>query len=155
DADFVQEVLASEPHDWRRRVIGLQNMLAPPAGSRLMAGHTILDPAGGVVGRDERDLAWPVIERRQVLRLRGERIGTFVVSRSLRYGVEESLFAAVLGAAMGMLVFASLRMLPRAARESAQKQATLDALINSIPYSIFYKSTDGTYLGCNEAFSRI
>jgi two-component system, sensor histidine kinase and response regulator len=43
----------------------------------------------------------------------------------------------------------------RNAEEMARQQATLNALINAIPYSIFYKSTDGRYLGCNEAFAHI
>jgi two-component system sensor histidine kinase/response regulator len=43
----------------------------------------------------------------------------------------------------------------RSAEVAGRHQATLDALINAIPYSIYYKSIDGRYLGCNEAFARI
>jgi two-component system sensor histidine kinase/response regulator len=43
----------------------------------------------------------------------------------------------------------------RTAEQQARQQATLDALINAIPYSIFYKSVEGHYIGCNEAFGRI
>jgi two-component system sensor histidine kinase/response regulator len=43
----------------------------------------------------------------------------------------------------------------RSAEQAARHEATLNALINAIPYSIFYKSTEGVYLGCNEAFARI
>ncbi|HVZ43129.1 MAG TPA: response regulator [Ramlibacter sp.] len=38
---------------------------------------------------------------------------------------------------------------------AARQQATLDALINAIPYSIYYKSIEGVYLGCNDAFAQI
>ncbi len=42
------------------------------------------------------------------------------------------------------------------ATEQAQReQATMSALINSIPDPIFYKNTQGRYLGCNEAFAEL
>jgi len=63
-----------------------------------------------------------------------------------RRRTEEALHAARLN---------ELEEQKRSAELSARHQATLDALINAIPYSIFYKDTQGRYLGCNEAFARI
>jgi PAS domain S-box-containing protein len=37
----------------------------------------------------------------------------------------------------------------------AESQATMSALINSIPDLIFYKNPDGVYLGCNDAFGEM
>jgi len=42
----------------------------------------------------------------------------------------------------------------KATEEKARQQATLNALINSMPDLIYYKDPAGTYLGCNDAFAR-
>jgi len=42
-----------------------------------------------------------------------------------------------------------------AERESRRRQATIVALIDSIPDPMFYKGADGVYLGCNEAFAKM
>ena len=42
-----------------------------------------------------------------------------------------------------------------AEQEKLQQQALLTSLINSIPDSISYRSLDGVYLGCNEAFEAL
>lgn len=39
-------------------------------------------------------------------------------------------------------------------KEIDEKQALLEALIDSIPDLIFYKSINGVYMGCNKAFER-
>jgi two-component system, sensor histidine kinase and response regulator len=72
----------------------------------------------------------------------------------------ETGMVSLVGLALGLAIFATLRLLPmralrKATEEASRRQATLDALINAIPYSIFYKGVDGRYLGCNEAFARI
>jgi len=38
---------------------------------------------------------------------------------------------------------------------AAESQATMTALINSIPDLIFYKSPEGVYIGCNDAFGEL
>jgi len=44
----------------------------------------------------------------------------------------------------------------KTAIEQAQReQATMRSLINAIPDPIFYKNTQGRYLGCNEAFAEL
>lgn len=40
-------------------------------------------------------------------------------------------------------------------RKVAEKQATISALINSIPDLIFFKNVEGVYLGCNDAFAEL
>ena len=42
--------------------------------------------------------------------------------------------------------------LKRAERDKSQQADTLQSLINSIPDAISYRSPDGVYLGCNDAF---
>jgi len=42
----------------------------------------------------------------------------------------------------------------RTAREIEQQRATMAALLNALPDPIYYKDTDGTYLGCNAAYAR-
>jgi two-component system sensor histidine kinase/response regulator len=58
----------------------------------------------------------------------------------------------------GICVCASIRdVTERKLAESklADKQATIEALINSIPDLIFFKNPEGVYLGCNQAFGAL
>ncbi|HET6827398.1 MAG TPA: PAS domain-containing protein, partial [Ramlibacter sp.] len=84
----------------------------------------------------------------RILPLRALRkaVRTLTHEQERRHATEEALHAAQLKEAQERA---------RGAEQAARQQATLDALINAIPYSIFYKSTDGHYLGCNEAFAQI
>jgi two-component system, sensor histidine kinase and response regulator len=94
-----------------------------------------------------------VLESRRALYAGKEVTGWLVNTRSLRPTVIESLWLSLAGLLLAGMVFATLRIFPVRALRS--HRATLDALINAIPYSIFYKSPDGRYLGCNAAFARI
>jgi two-component system sensor histidine kinase/response regulator len=84
----------------------------------------------------------------RILPLRALRkaVQTLTREQERRHATEEALHAAQLKEAQERA---------RGAEHAARQQATLDALINAIPYSIFYKSIDGRYLGCNEAFAQI
>ncbi|MGE0498827.1 MAG: response regulator [Ramlibacter sp.] len=42
-----------------------------------------------------------------------------------------------------------------AAEAAGRQQAMMVSLVNSIPEPVFYKDTQGRYLGCNEAFARV
>ena len=43
----------------------------------------------------------------------------------------------------------------KATDEKKREQATMSSLLNSIPDPIFYKSPEGRYIGCNEAFAEL
>jgi two-component system sensor histidine kinase/response regulator len=52
-----------------------------------------------------------------------------------------------------IVAFKDITAQKRAERETKRQQATLKAVINSIPDRVFYKDLEGRYLGCNIAFA--
>jgi PAS domain S-box-containing protein len=54
-----------------------------------------------------------------------------------------------------IICFKDITEQKRAGREACRQQAMLSALVDSIPDTIVYKDSEGTYLGCNEALARL
>ena len=52
-----------------------------------------------------------------------------------------------------VVTFKDITEQKHATEQAQREQDTMDSLVNSIPDLIFYKNTQGRYLGCNEAFA--
>ena len=57
--------------------------------------------------------------------------------------------------AVHVVTFQDITEQKNATEQTQREQATMHSLINSIPDPIFYKSPQGQYLGCNEAFAEL
>ena len=57
--------------------------------------------------------------------------------------------------AVNVVTFQDITELKNATEQAQREHATMDSLINAIPDPIFYKNTQGRYLGCNEAFAKV
>lgn len=167
DAELVKTWIEHTGGGWETGASRLAEKLAHPPQESAYERHQVLDAAGRVVVDVGDAVPAPVIRSERPLHLGTSVVGSLVNTRSLRPAVVETAAVAVAGLVLAGVLFITLRMLPLSAlrrtiarleqeqEQTARQQATLDALINAIPYSIFYKSPAGLYLGCNEAFARI
>ena len=57
--------------------------------------------------------------------------------------------------AVHVVTFQDITEQKNATEQTQREQATMHSLINSIPDPIFYKTPQGRYLGCNEAFAEL
>ena len=57
--------------------------------------------------------------------------------------------------AVNVVTFQDITELKNATEQAQREHAIMNSLINAIPDPIFYKNSQGRYLGCNEAFAKV
>ncbi|MBC8008397.1 MAG: hypothetical protein H7X76_10165, partial [Prolixibacteraceae bacterium] len=117
-AAFVTQV-ASTSDDWRRDVpILIESNLTP---SELPEVRYIRDASGMEIAHSGRPLSAPTISGSAVVAGREGPVGTVIVTRSMKPVVLSTLLVAALGAAFGMAIYGTLRVLPlRALRRTLE-----------------------------------
>jgi hypothetical protein len=109
-AAFVTQLVSASPDDWRQDVGGLLDTdLAPsdvPEQRRVEdSAHVVLATAGAV-------LHGPVVERAALVTGPEGPVGAVVIARSLKPILTQTGLVALLGVALGLSIYGSLRVLP-------------------------------------------
>ena len=109
-AAFVTQLVSASPDDWRQDVGGLLDTdLAPsdvPEQRRVEdSAHVVVATAGAV-------LHGPVVERAALVTGPEGPVGAVVIARSLQPILTQTGLVALLGVALGLSIYGSLRVLP-------------------------------------------
>lgn len=165
-ATFVTQAISVGEDDWRPQVAGLLDAELSP--SLLPETRSIRDGSGWSVSSGDQRLAGPLLSRSAPLFRQEGTVGEVVISRSLLPLVNETLIVAVLGALLGLAIYASLRVLPlrllrrtlaalrqreTQAREEAEEQ--LRVIFENASEGIVLFAEDGSIVSCNPAAVRM
>jgi two-component system sensor histidine kinase/response regulator len=191
NARLVSQIIAANADLWQFEQHRLTALLSHRSLKKTPESRTVFNAGGEVVVEARDEMRGPLVQETADLYDAGRKVGTLVISRSLRPAINFAAFLAVLFAPLAAVAFFCLRVLParslrravdllvverernramentldaaalkeievqkQAAEERARQQATLNALINSMPDLIYYKDPAGVYLGCNNAFAK-
>ena len=164
-AAFVTQV-ASTSDDWQRDVPALIEATLTP--SELPEERLIRDAAGREIAHHGLVLRPPVFSGKAVVAGREGPVGTVVVTRSMKPVLFSTLLVAALGAAFGLAIYGTLRVLPLRAlrrtlealhREEINAREETEERLNivfehSIEGIITFRK-NGIILTCNPAGARI
>lgn len=141
NARIVNQLINANPEMWRFEELRLLEVMSRRPGKRIPETRRALDLTGTVVAESAEKLDPPVDTRTAALLDSGRRVGTIEISRSMRPLIERTILLALLGFALGLAAFISLRTFPlRALRralwslfeEKERAQVTLKSIADGV-----------------------
>jgi two-component system, sensor histidine kinase and response regulator len=115
---LVQAMVDANPAGWEAAA-QLQSVLARRPGTGVPERRAVVNSAGAVVHEVKDELAAPLVSDAENLRIDGRIVGRLVMDRSLLPLILQTFIAALGSVVLGLLVFATMRLLPLRALDRA------------------------------------
>ena len=125
NARLASSIINANPQLWEYEQHRLENLLANRPGDGTGEARTVRNLKGVVVAENRDALEWPLLEKSADIHDSGRKVGSLVVTRSLRLLIEGTAAVALLAVLLAAAVFFSLRVLPLRALRSAVDQLVI------------------------------
>ena len=153
---IISGMINDNPEMWKYEQLRFEEILSRRPKSGTKETRRIIDNQNNVIAESADNISFPYLKKSYDLKESGVTVGKIEIYRSWRPLLLNGLFAFIIGALIAISIFFCINILFREliqTEKALQESKTfLNILLNSIPVPVFYKDTDGRYLGFNTAY---
>ena len=157
---WVSHLAAEKPESWSLETASLKDFLLREIPSRRMEVRRIVDARGNVITETDGRVVTPMIKRSRDIQSAGRIVGRLEVERSIRPLLVQTLFMAVVGGLLGLVVFMALRIFPLNALSRAENlfqeaRERYQALADNSLLGIAVMDTNHRIINVNATFAAL
>ena len=153
---IISGIINNNPEMWKYEQERFKEILSQRPKNGAKEIRRIIDNQNKVIAESADDISSPYLKKSYDLKESGVTVGRIEICRSWRPLLLNGIFAFIVGALIAASIFFCVNILFREliqAEKALQESETfLNILLNSIPIPVFYKGTDGRYLGFNTSY---
>ena len=159
-ARFVSQMVVRNPDFWRFETVRLREFLSRDMTNTYIETRRIVDMHGDVIAESADQVKTPVMRRSRKIYDAGIVVGRLDVVRSIRPLLVQTLFMAVIGVLVGLVVFTALRLFPLRALARAEQlfqdaRERYQALADNSLLGIAVMDTNHRIINVNATFASL